>query len=118
MGSEGVVGMGGCELEGSHVCRCSLSGWRPLTPSHAVPNSICSTTPTSHHTTTPTHPLSCPTPTHRLHPQVLMSKPNDLKSAMQAISNGGSEDMARLMLKALKDRAVGEAEREWLCMWW
>lgn len=44
---------------------------------------------------------------------MLLTKPTDLKASMQSISNGGSEEMARLLLKALKEReAKDEVERE------
>lgn len=48
--------------------------------------------------------------------QVLMTKPTDLKSAMQAISNGGSAEMARLLLKATREKQIKDKEeerREW-----
>jgi hypothetical protein len=34
----------------------------------------------------------------------------DLKNAMQAISNGGSQDMAQLLLKAMKEKAIADKE--------
>jgi hypothetical protein len=38
----------------------------------------------------------------------------DLKNAMQAISNGGSQAMAQLLLKAMKEKAIADKEhREW-----
>lgn len=44
--------------------------------------------------------------------QLLLNKPTDLKSAMQAISNGGSADMARLLLKAVKEKQIKDKEEE------
>lgn len=36
----------------------------------------------------------------------------DLKSSMQAISNGGSADMARLLLKAMREKQIKDKEEE------
>lgn len=41
-----------------------------------------------------------------------MTKPTDLKSAMQAISNGGSAEMARLLLKATREKQIKDKEEE------
>jgi hypothetical protein len=42
----------------------------------------------------------------------------DLKSAMQAISNGGSQEMAQLLLKAMKEQQIKEhrPERTWVSL--
>lgn len=48
--------------------------------------------------------------------QLLLSKPMDLKSAMQAISNGGSQEMAKLLLKAMKEQQIKEHRPERACM--
>lgn len=49
-------------------------------------------------------------------PQLLLSKPMDLKSAMQAISNGGSQEMAKLLLKAMKEQQIKEHRPERACV--